>query len=208
MNKKIQVSQNNSTNRQKERLYYEIAKMQEQWKSIADKLDALEREQIIETHADETFRLEQKIIVMRERLQQVEQHLEYLEFQTEEFENIKEYPNPKLNDEPRESELPSLLNEKIIKFLGSIPNIHDSKTQQMLVYGAGLDNQLQNQITFTGSSGQFLQLFVKTLNDYGILTDGRNALKAVLESTKSYVGQDKREYCDKLIKALQQYKQE
>jgi hypothetical protein len=94
------------------------------------------------------------------------------------------------------------LHKKIVEFLISIPNVHDSNTQRALIYSAGLDTQLQNQINFVGPPAQFFPLLVSILRSYGKLEDGRNALEAVLESAKSYVGQDRRDYCDTLIQEL------
>ncbi len=94
------------------------------------------------------------------------------------------------------------LHQKIVEFLTSLPNFHDGNTQRALIYGAGLDSQLQNQIYFTGPPAQFAQLLVTTLSGYGKLEDGRHALEAVLESAKQSVGQDKRNYCDTLIQEV------
>ncbi len=99
----------------------------------------------------------------------------------------------------REQKLPFELYQKISEFLASIPNIHDSNTRQALIYRAGLDTQLQNQITFAGPSAQFCELLVSTFRSYGRLEDRRNALEALLESAKNWVGKDRREHCDTLI---------
>lgn len=105
-------------------------------------------------------------------------------------------------DTLKEHKLPFPLHKKIVEFLTSIPNVHDSDALRALLYNAGLDTQLQNHLNFALPSAQFFQLLVVTLSEYGDLTDGRNALNAVLESAKSYVGQRKREKCDRLIQEL------
>ncbi len=120
---------------------------------------------------------------------------------------------PQVNDSERQQSLrhidglggqkpPFALHQKIIEFLTSLPNIHDSNTQRALIYNARLDTQLQNQINFAGPPAQFFQLLVPTLSSYGKLEDGRTALEAVLEAAKQNVGKDKREYCDTLIQEL------
>lgn len=98
--------------------------------------------------------------------------------------------------------LPPVLHNQIVEFFTSIPPIHDCNQRQSLIYSAGLDQQLQDQIDFYGSPGQFFQMLVSTLMRYGTLEDGRNALEAVLETTKRYVGQDRQHYCDRLIQEL------
>lgn len=95
------------------------------------------------------------------------------------------------------------LNQKIVTFLSSVPNIHADNTRRALVYSAGLDEQLQNQISFTDPTVQFSQLLVSTLDSYGALADGRNALESILLSIKEYVGSEKQKYCDALVQELQ-----
>jgi len=99
-------------------------------------------------------------------------------------------------------ELPFILQKRIVDFLKSLPNIHGHDSQRALVYGAGLDSDLQDLITFGGSSAQFVQLLVSTLVAYGELKDGRHALEAVLEAAKNYVGQDRQNDCEIILKEL------
>lgn len=97
------------------------------------------------------------------------------------------------------------LNKEIIDFLASLPNIYDSDSQRSIIYHAGLDSELQKQIPFDKPLAQFVPLLVSILLDYGELDNGQQALEAVLETAKNYVGQDKRDYCDKLMQELQKY---
>lgn len=101
--------------------------------------------------------------------------------------------------------LPVILQNNIIDFLTSLPNIHDSKSQRALIERAVLDPQLQNQIVFSGSSGQFFQLLIPALFSYGTLQDGRNALEAILETAKDYVGQEKKIYCETFIREVRDF---
>ncbi|MCP4370128.1 MAG: hypothetical protein GY797_18745 [Deltaproteobacteria bacterium] len=103
-------------------------------------------------------------------------------------------------------EVPVELNNKIVEFLKSLPNIHDSNSQRALLLIAGLDTELQDQIYFSGPPAQFFQLLIPTLLSYGKLKDGRNAVEAVLEAAKNSVGQDKKDYCDMLIQDLQSFR--
>lgn len=105
-------------------------------------------------------------------------------------------------DKLGEQKLLSDLPLKIVEFLTSMPNMYDSHALRALLYNAGLDTQLQNNLNFALPPAQFFPLLVPTLSNYGTLEDGRNALKAVLEATKNYVGQEKKAYCDTLIQEL------
>lgn len=99
-------------------------------------------------------------------------------------------------------ELPFTLQKKIVDFLTSLPNMHVIDSQRALIYQAGLDAQLQDQIPFGSPPAQFVPLLVSTLIQYGRLNDGRNALEAVLETAKNYVGQDRKAYCEILLQEL------
>ncbi len=102
----------------------------------------------------------------------------------------------------KEPNRPFILYNKIVEFLTAIPNLYEGHAQRAFLYSVGLDKQLQNQIHVGIPPAQFFQLLVSRLENYGMLQDGRNALKAVLEAAKNYVGQERREYCDMLIQEL------
>lgn len=99
--------------------------------------------------------------------------------------------------------LPVELRKKIIDFLASLPNIHDSQAQQALIYQAGLDFQLYSQIPVGKPIAQFVPGLVAILTQFGKLDDGRNALEAVLETAKKQIGTDRREQCERLLEELQ-----
>ena len=114
-----------------------------------------------------------------------------------------EYPSDDSQDDDSERpQLPVTLQNKIIDFLTSVPNIHGSSAQEAFVYSAGLDIELQRQISFGGSSAQFFRLVVQRAWGYGRLRDGRDALEAILEAAKGSVGGNRRKYCDSLIEKL------
>lgn len=96
----------------------------------------------------------------------------------------------------------SELNKKIVTFLTTLPNIDDIAGRKAFIKHVGFDKQLQEQIDFSGSSGQFVELLVSQLVRYGQLEDGRNALEAVLEAAKDYVGRDRKAYCETLLQEL------
>ncbi|MCP4699937.1 MAG: hypothetical protein GY862_24265 [Gammaproteobacteria bacterium] len=95
------------------------------------------------------------------------------------------------------------LQQQIVDFLTSIPNIQESKQQQTLIFSAGLDQRLQGQMDFSSAPAQFVPVLVETLLKYGNLEDGRHALAAVLEAAKQYVGQNRQAECDELLRQFQ-----
>lgn len=102
-------------------------------------------------------------------------------------------------------ELSATLQNKIIQFLLSIPNIHDSPSQQALIFKAGLDIELQNQILVGKPAAQFVPLLVMTLLNHETLNDGRYAIEALLLAVKDYIGQEKKIYCESLLQEFYEY---
>ncbi len=98
--------------------------------------------------------------------------------------------------------LPADLRNEIANFLMTIPSIQDNKSQQAFISAASLDTNLKNQIEFSGPSVHFFNLLIPVLLDYGTLEDGREPVEAVLETAKSYVGQNRKQDCDILIQKL------
>lgn len=94
------------------------------------------------------------------------------------------------------------LQNRIISFLVTLPNIGDSQNRRALIESAGLDTALQGQIRFEEASIQFFQLLVPNLLQYGKLEDGRESLFAVLDAAKMYVGQERQEDCENLLNEL------
>lgn len=107
------------------------------------------------------------------------------------------------DNDSNEQYLPFDLQERIVEFLTSLPNVHDESKLRALVYGATLEPDLENQIRFGLPPVEFFQLLIRTLSNYGMLRDGRNALNAVLESAKVSVGQPKRDRCSLLIQEVE-----
>lgn len=94
-------------------------------------------------------------------------------------------------------------HNQIVRFLKSLPNIHNKGDRQALIFSASLDKELEEQIDFEGTTARFCQLLIKTLGRYGTLKDGRHALVAILEAAKNNVGQEGKEDCSELIQELQ-----
>ncbi len=63
-------------------------------------------------------------------------------------------------------ELPVTLQNKIIDFLMSLPNIQDGDSQRALIYQGGLDPKLQAQIPFGKPLAQFVPFLVSILTHF------------------------------------------
>ncbi|MCP4403286.1 MAG: hypothetical protein GY801_39010, partial [bacterium] len=107
------------------------------------------------------------------------------------------------DDGLRKQRLPFGLHQKITNFLRSLPNIQESNAQRALLLSAGIDAEVHQQLSVGVAPTQFVQVLVNTLQTYGMLADGRNALVAVLEAAKQNVGQEGKMSCDKLIQDIQ-----
>ncbi len=92
---------------------------------------------------------------------------------------------------------------RIADFFTGLPNIEEQNARRALLNRAGLDPQLYAQINFDDPPAQFFQILVRTLSQYGTLSDSRNALQAVLRAAKNSVGLEKQTECDRLIEAVQ-----
>ena len=67
--------------------------------------------------------------------------------------------------------LPVELQNRIIDFLVSLPNMHDSESQRSLIYRAGLDIQVQVHIPIGQAPFQFASSLVSILTNYGVMND-------------------------------------
>ena len=100
-------------------------------------------------------------------------------------------------------EFPVQLRQKISDFLLSLPNIQSENFQQAIILNAGLDASLQQQVRYAAPA-VFIPHLLDMLVKFGTLDDGRNALIAVLEAAKGYVGKDRQTECETLIDAVRQ----
>ncbi len=98
-----------------------------------------------------------------------------------------------------EQEIPMELRKNIVDFLLSLPNVHDKDFRRALINNAEIDDELDSQIAYDSTPSRFFSLLVSMSMDYGMLMDGRHALEAILEAAKQYIGQDKKEDCERLI---------
>lgn len=95
------------------------------------------------------------------------------------------------------------LGKQIIDFLTSLPNITDSETQRALLLDAGLDPELQGQISYGKPARDFFLHLVDVCSAYKTLRDGRASLKAILEAAQHRVGREGERLCQTLIDELE-----
>lgn len=100
------------------------------------------------------------------------------------------------------------LRRNIINFLQSLPNINSEDGRLALIESAVLDEKLTAQIRFDQALALFCQRLVTVLIGYGSLQDGRDALEAVLDAAKSWVGLTRAEECDRFIAAWRANRQQ
>ncbi len=125
--------------------------------------------------------------------------------------NVRSLIDDVINEELKRSDAlhdrsEASVRKHITALLTAVPSLTTPKARQALLYAAGLDERLQGQIEFDGPSAQFFSLLVQALSAYGMLDDGRDALIAILEATKTYVGVDQQKHCGALIEAIENNK--
>lgn len=118
------------------------------------------------------------------------------------LEDSKPQHNTINRQEDHTMDVSTQLLRQIIDFFMSIPNINTPKNQYALINYAGLDRQLVNQLSMDSPPAQFFPLLIPALIQYGRLEDNRQALVAVMESSKQFLGKDGKAACDKLIREL------
>lgn len=94
------------------------------------------------------------------------------------------------------------LFKSVIQFILSTPSINSMGGQQTLVYQAGLDQSLQNQIQFNSNAQTFTVSLISLCQEWGILHDGRNPLVAIIESACHSVGPQKQKIGARLIERI------
>lgn len=88
--------------------------------------------------------------------------------------------------------------KEIAQFLTTLPNIGNPAARRALMYQAGLDERLINQLDFEGDAYSFCHNAIAKLVKYGKLENGRDALDAVLQAAQAGVGRDKQAECEQL----------
>lgn len=91
----------------------------------------------------------------------------------------------------------NLIND-IAQFFAALPSIGNSAARRALMYQAGLDERLINQLDFEGDAYSFCHNAIAKLAKYGKLENGRDALDAVLQAAQAGVGRDKQAECEQL----------
>lgn len=92
--------------------------------------------------------------------------------------------------------------DKFIQYVLSYPSIHSLGGQQTLIYSAGLDMSLQNQIQFNMNAQIFAVLLHTTLASWGLMEGNRNPFAEIIKAIMQYVGQDKRKQGEELLAEL------
>ena len=95
------------------------------------------------------------------------------------------------------------LYARIVDFLKSLPNLSNETMQRAFLFG--FDAGFREYIRCGLPLAEFVPLLVATALNYGVLQDGRHALRAVLESAQQSVGTDRRAVCAGLLRELDDY---
>lgn len=96
--------------------------------------------------------------------------------------------------------LSKTINDKICEAFNDIPILNTQEGRNTLLVRAGLDVQLRSQIKTEGAVATFLPGAINILSQYGIMQDGRDALTALLEAARDYVGTGSRNLIEQIIK--------
>jgi len=90
------------------------------------------------------------------------------------------------------------LTNDIAQFFAKLPNISDLNARKALLYQATLDRELEGRIDVTGATIPFCHALTRVLAEYGKLTDGRDALDAVLLAAQTGIGKEGKAECERL----------
>lgn len=185
--------------------------LQEQFDLLSEKIGWLRKAFIIETDPSVKFKLEKQLEDAEAEREQLEQQLDSLEREIKaqtasktpqrSSDNVQQASDRSSRIEKQD--IPADLHNRIVDVLTSLPNIQDKNERRALIYSAGLDQEVEHQLEFDGSTLQFCHLLVKTLGSYGTLKDGRHALVALLNTAKNKIGQEGKARCDELIRQMQ-----
>jgi Effector-associated domain 8 len=92
--------------------------------------------------------------------------------------------------------------QKFNQYVAFYPSIHSMGGQQTLIFSAGLDENLKNQIQFNSNASTFITLMSSTLSQWGKLNDGRDPLAEIIKVVMRSVGQQKRDIGQQLLEQL------
>lgn len=95
-----------------------------------------------------------------------------------------------------------ILRREIRQLLLTLPNVYNRDGLQAFIASASLDISLQNQLTLEGSPKHIFTEMIDRLDRYGLMTDGRFALKALLETASQRVGIDRQQVIRRLCERL------
>lgn len=98
--------------------------------------------------------------------------------------------------------IPAELRQQILAALQSLPNMHTPQERQGLIFAAGLEQAIADQLPFDQPPASFWPLCVTTLARHGAEQDGRRALIALLTGAQGRGGQEMQAECRRLIAAI------
>ena len=92
--------------------------------------------------------------------------------------------------------------QSFCQYVYNYPSIHSMGGQQSLIFAAGLDIGLQQQIQFNTNSQVFVVGLFSLLKQWGTLSDGRDPIAEVIKVVMKSVGREKREMGQQLLREL------
>lgn len=153
-----------------QRTQQKLAHLQQKWDLLNEKLSRIERAKILETRADEIFRLEHAIEDVKKQIQHVEQDLKNLEYGTmtteDEVANHKTYHHPAQNWRNDQ-----VMNPTVFIIQGQIPGFIKTITdfaeafqnavdRRAVLSAAGIDASFMAGIKFDTTSVLFANSLV------------------------------------------------
>ncbi len=96
------------------------------------------------------------------------------------------------------------LRQDIVKFLTPLPALEEPQRRTSFMITAALDIELIQEINIQGASKPFCEHLYDRANLYGAMNDGRDAIIAILDATKTYVGPNEQHRIQGYIEQRQQ----
>jgi len=99
--------------------------------------------------------------------------------------------------------IPYEIQNKIVNIFATNPIFLKEDSRRAVLAHTGIDDELRSLINTGGAPFTYLANLIEVLSEYGELKDGRNALEAFLKSTLNFVGVEKKELVNDIIKDWQ-----
>jgi hypothetical protein len=100
------------------------------------------------------------------------------------------------------------LRREIVEFWVTLSVLGEPQGRASFLEAAGLDVELSQDINTQGSAKRFCNHLYDRADEYGDLSDGRDAIAAILGAAKEYVGVSKRDYIQELTAKRQRILEE